>query len=143
MFVPFLWACNKNDDWTNPLNEQEQLTLKLSVEKINSEFFPDFYTKMVELGEQSYPISAAHVMQKLPIYMEIRDDFQDDLEKLPFLIHFIIYDKRNIDGIKPLSSALLWDIAETNYPSVVSDLREQNKLTDVELIKALLPYFKM
>jgi hypothetical protein len=97
---------------------------------------------MVELREQSYPISPVHILQKLPIYIEIKSHFQDDLEKLPFLMNLIIYDKKNIDGIKPLSSALLWDIAETNYPSVISDIIKQNKLTDVELIKALLPILK-
>jgi hypothetical protein len=142
LIIATLLSCNDNIDFVDPLNKSEKTVLKSYVANVNQDSISTFYEKMLILSKQTINISNGEIVRELPLYKETYNFFQKNLDNFLLLFDFIIYDKRCKNEINSLSSVLLWDIADNNFSSITKKLREQDKITDIELIKALLAYYE-
>ncbi|MGC9355785.1 MAG: hypothetical protein ACP5D9_18205 [Mariniphaga sp.] len=163
IYLLFLILLSCNDDsigFTEPLDEQEKSFLKLIVSNMNQDTASVFYEKMLAMGAQTINLSTKNAVLATPLYKEVHNFFQDNLDNFPLLFDFILYDKRCTGEINSNARLLLWEIAGNNFKTVTEELYEelirQKTLVDgvkiltpevkleydVKLIKALLPYFK-
>jgi hypothetical protein len=141
LFFSTLYSCNDSIDFVDPLNKSEKSGLKSQIAVLDQGFISEIHEKLFKISKQSINISNSDVIREIPLYKEAYNLFQKKLENFPLLFDFIIYDKRCKNEINSLSSVLLWDIADNNFSSITKELRGQDKITDMGLIKSLLAYY--
>ena len=155
-----LLGCNKDDmNYTESLDETEKSFLKSIVSNINKDTTSAFYEKMLALSAATINLSTQDAVYSTPLYKEMRNFFQGNLENFPLLFDFMLYDKRCTGEINSNARLLLWEVAGNNFKEVTEKLYEEllNQKTivdgikiltpetklvyDIKLIKALLPYY--
>jgi len=134
-------ACSKDIEQVDPLSKVEKQMLESQIGVLDKVKLSDtLYSNLKALSKQSDKISNAELIKTLEFYRKSYDLFENNLESLPILFDFILYDNRCKGEISSLSGVLLWDVADKNFAAVTEVLRTENILSNVELIKSLLEY---
>ena len=138
VFAVIFLGCNK-EDFTDPLTIEEKQELESKISRTNKASILDsLYNDLMGLSEQSINISNGEQIKVIPLYQKIFDTLDESDSNLAVLFDFILYDERCKGEVASLSSLLLWDVADKNFSSVTNELRKENKLNDIDLIKLLL-----
>ncbi len=161
LILPFLLSCNDDRvDFSEPLSNLEKTTLKSCVSHISQDSVSMFCEKMLAMSIQTINLSTEPAVRNTPLFMEMHNFFQNNLDNFPVLFDFMLYDKRCTGEIRSNARLLLWTIAENNFKAVTEKISKQRRKQwkvvdgvaitspevrleyDIKLIKALLPYFE-
>ena len=138
VFAVIFLGCNKEES-SDPLDPVEKQKLESKISGTDkASIVASLYNDLIELSGQSINISNGEQIKVIPLYEKIFDTLDESDSNLAVLFDFILYDERCKGEVASLSSLLLWDVADKNFSSVTNELRKENKLNDIDLIKLLL-----
>jgi hypothetical protein len=134
-------SCNDEMDFIDPLSESDNAIIKSYVLKMNNDSISNFYDKMSALSAQTINLSTENAIRQTPQYKVIYNYFENNLDNLPLLFDFIIYDKRCEGEVQSNARSLLWELAKNNYSITTEEIEKEllEQKTSVDGIKVLTP----